>query len=191
MNKSERTDVELVKLVLTGEIETFAELVERYEKLVFSFLLTRLQDMQEVEDIVQETFVKAFRHLATFDCERRFAGWLVTIARNLLIDSRRRASRNVASTDLVNDVMLSDSLKDGKTQPADILIRREQFRRIVKMIQELPEDMRTPFLLRVVNELSYQEIAEILEMPLQTVKNRIFKARALLREKRENYDEMS
>lgn len=191
MNKLEKTDVELVKLVLTGEIETFAELVERYEKLVFSFLLARLQDMQEVEDIVQETFVKAFRHLATFDCERKFAAWLVAIARNLLIDSRRRVSRSMTSTDLVNDVMVSESIKEGKAQPADILIRRERFRKIVKMIQELPEDMRIPFLLRVVNELSYQEISEALEMPLQTVKNRIFKARALLREKRENYDEMS
>jgi RNA polymerase sigma-70 factor (ECF subfamily) len=191
MNKQERTDVELVKLVLSGEIELFAELVERYEKLVFSFLLTRLQDLQEVEDIVQETFVKAFRHLATFDCERKFAAWLVTIARNLLIDSIRRAGRSVASTELVTDVMLCENGKETRSQPADIIIRREQFRRIMKMIQELPEDMRTPFLLRVVNELSYQEIAETLDLPLQTVKNRIFKARALLREKRENYEEMS
>lgn len=59
------------------------------------------------------------------------------------------------------------------------------------MIQELSEDLRTPFLLRVVNELPYQEIAEILNLPLQTVKNRIFKARGVLREKRETYEEMS
>lgn len=190
MNKQEKSDVELVQLVLTGDVELFAELVERYEKLVFSFLLARLNDMQEVEDIVQDTFVRAFRHLATFDCERRFAAWLVTIARNLLIDSRRKAGRNIASTELVTDVLLADSAKEDMTQPADIIIRRERFRRIIQMIQELPEELKTPFLLRVVNELPYQEIAEILILPLQTVKNRIFKARGLLREKRENYDEM-
>ena len=113
MNKHEVSDIELVKKVLTGEIEYFSELVERYEKLVFSYLLSRLNDIQEVEDIVQDTFVKAFRHLASYDCERKFAGWLVTISRNLLIDSRRKAGRNIASTDLVTDVLLSDS----KRQP--------------------------------------------------------------------------
>lgn len=190
MNKQGKTDVELVKLVLSGEAEMFSELVERYEKLVFSFLLSRLSNMQEVEDIVQDTFVKAYRHLATFDCERRFAAWLVTIARNLLIDSRRKAGRNIASTELVTDVLLADSTREEQAQPPEILIRRERFRKIVRMIQELPEELRTPFLLRVVNELPYQEIAEVLTLPLQTVKNRIFKARGLLREKRENYDEM-
>lgn len=190
MSKQEKSDIELVQLVLAGEVELFAELVERYEKLVFSFLLSRLNEMQEVEDIVQDTFVRAFRHLATFDCERKFAAWLVTIARNLLIDSRRKAGRSIASSELVTDVLLLDSSKEDKTQPADILIRRERFRSIILMIQELPEELKTPFLLRVVNELPYQEISEILTLPLQTVKNRIFKARGLLREKRENYDEM-
>ena len=190
MNKQERTDVELIQAVLAGELETFAELVERYEKLVFSFLLTRLNDLQEVEDIVQETFVKAFRHLASFDCERRFAAWLLTIARNLLIDSRRKAGRSVASTNLVNEVMLSDSARESSSQPSEVVVRRERFRSIVAMIQELPEELRTPFLLRVINELPYQEIAEILDIPLQTVKNRIFKARGILREKRENYENL-
>ena len=191
MNKHERTDEELVQAVLAGEHETFAELVERYERLVFSFLLTRLNDLQEVEDIVQETFVKAFRHLASFDCERRFAAWLLTIARNLLIDSRRKAGRSVASTNLVNEVMLTDSAREAGSQPSEIVVRRERFRSIVVMIQELPEELRTPFLMRVINELPYQEIAEILDVPLQTVKNRIFKARGILREKRENYEKMS
>ncbi|MDD3146806.1 MAG: RNA polymerase sigma factor [Candidatus Riflebacteria bacterium] len=190
MNMQGKTDVELVKQVLAGEIEMFSELVERYEKLIFSYLLSRINDLQEVEDIVQDTFVKAFRHLASYDCERKFAGWLVTIARNLLIDSRKKSGRNIASTDLVTDVLLADSAKENRSHPPEIIIRREQFRKIVQMIQELPEDLRTPFLLRVVNELPYQEISEILNLPLQTVKNRIFKARGLLREKRETYEEM-
>ncbi len=190
MNKQEKTDAELVQAVLTGELDGFAALVERYERLVFSFLLTRLNDLQEVEDIVQETFVKAFRHLASFDCERRFAAWLLTIARNLLIDSRRKAGRSIASTTLVNEVMLNDSVRYAYSQPAEVVVRRERFRSIVAMIQELPEELRTPFLMRVINELPYQEIAEILEVPLQTVKNRIFKARGILREKRESYETM-
>jgi len=191
MNKLEKTDAALVKLVLEGDIESFSELVERYEKLVFSFLLSRLQDSQEVEDIVQETFVKAFRHIASFDCQRRFSTWLLTIARNVLIDNRKKNCRNITSSDLVTDVMLSESSREVCDQPSDILMRREQFRKIFDMIQELSEEMRTPFLLRVVNELSYQEISEALDLPLQTIKNRIFKAREILREKREKYEEVS
>ncbi len=190
MNKQEMGDACLVEKVLAGEIEFFSYLVERYEKLVFSVLLTRLQNLQEVEDIVQETFIKAFRHLETFDCERKFSAWLLTIARNLLIDSRRKSARSVSSTEVVTNVLTADSTKDGSNQPSDLLMRRESFQRIVRMVQELPEDLRTPFLLRVVNEMTYQEIAESLELPLQTVKNRIFKARTTLRDQREIYEEM-
>jgi RNA polymerase sigma-70 factor (ECF subfamily) len=87
--------------------------------------------------------------------------------------------------------MLTDSAREAGSQPSEIVVRRERFRSIVVMIQELPEELRTPFLMRVINELPYQEIAEILDVPLQTVKNRIFKARGILREKRENYEKMS
>lgn len=118
------------------------------------------------------------------DCERRFAAWLVTIARNLLIDSRRKAGRSITSTSLVNEVMLNDCDRNASSQPAEVVVRRERFRSIVAMIQELPEELRTPFLMRVINELPYQEIGDILDVPLQTVKNRIFKARGILRKKK-------
>ncbi len=107
-----------------------------------------------------------------------------------MIDSRRKLSRDLPSTDLVIDILLTDSAKEESEQPADILIRRERFRKILMLIRELPEEFKTPFLLRVVNEMSYQDIADSIGIPLQTVKNRIFKARTLLREKREKKDEM-
>ncbi|MDD2624992.1 MAG: RNA polymerase sigma factor [Candidatus Riflebacteria bacterium] len=190
MSRQEKSDVELVKLVLSGECEAYSALVQRYEKLVFSFLLSRMNSIHDIEDIVQDSFVKAYKHLASFDCERKFSAWLLTIARNIMIDSRRKSSRDLPSTDLVNDVLLTDSAKEESEQPADILIRRERFRKILMLIRELPEEFKTPFLLRIVNEMSYQDIADSIGIPLQTVKNRIFKARTLLREKREKKDEM-
>ncbi len=184
MNKQEKTDGEIVKLILAGDVQMFAVLVARYEKLVFSFLLSKYQDVYEIEDVVQDTFLKAYRHLPSYDCERKFSTWLLTIARNLLFDNRKKNSRSVASTDLVTDVLLAEEPEDS-TQPDEVAIRKERFQRLAIMIKSLDEDLRTPFILRVVNELSYQEIADMLSVPLQTVKNRIFKARTYLREKRE------
>jgi RNA polymerase sigma-70 factor (ECF subfamily) len=147
-------------------------------------LLTRVKNLQEVEDIAQETFVKAFRHLKSFDCEKKFSSWIVTIARNLMVDQIRKNSRDIAATDLVDSV-LTNKHDSSQMNPQEIAIRNESFKRISEMIQNLPEEVREPFVLRVVNQISYQEIAEILEIPLQTVKNRIFKARTLLRGKRQ------
>ena len=185
MEKQERTDAEIIKLVLSGDVQMFAVLVSRYEKLVYSFLLSKYQDVYEVEDVVQDTFLKAYRHLSSYDCERKFSTWLLTIARNLLFDSRKKNSRNIASADLVSEVLLSAEQEDIY-QPDEVAIRKERFRRLAMMIKSLDEDFRTPFILRVVNELSYQEIADALSLPLQTVKNRIFKARTYLREYREH-----
>jgi RNA polymerase sigma-70 factor (ECF subfamily) len=190
MNKENFSDNELIKSVLDGEIDLFGELIDRYEKLVFSFLLTRLKNLQEVEDIAQETFVKAFRHLKSFDCDKKFTAWLLTIARNILIDHVRKSARSFASTDLVAEVLQKEEDK-GQTNPQALALKKESFTKVVEMINELPEEVREPFVLRIVNEISYQEISEILDLPLQTVKNRIFKARTLLREKRDKYEEMS
>lgn len=190
MNNENFSDNELIKSVLDGDIEKFGDLIERYEKLVFSFLLARLKNLQEVEDIAQETFVKAFRHLKSFDCNKKFTAWLLTIARNILIDHVRKNSRSVASTDLVTEVLLKDS-ENEDSNPQMMNLRRESWRKVVEMINSLPEEVREPFVLRVVNEMAYQDIAEALDLPLQTVKNRIFKARSLLREKRDQYEEMS
>lgn len=184
MNRRKANDSQIVKAVLDGNIELFEELVLRYERLLFSFLLTRLPNLHEVEDLVQETFVRAFRHLAGFDRNRKLSAWLVTIARNLLIDYRRASSRSITSTEIVNAALGSKSVSNDRDQPSDIFIRREAFREVCAMIAEFPKEVRTPFVLRIVNELSYQEIADTLDLPLQTVKNRIFKARNFLRNKK-------
>ncbi len=191
MNRQEKTDSEIVKLVLAGRVQFFSELVSKYEKLVFSFLLSKSNDVYEVEDVVQETFIKAFRHLATYDCERKFSAWVLTIARNLLYDAKKKNSKDVASTDLLDDVLLTDEPEAKDASPDETVIKNESYRNLSKLIRNLDEEIRTPFLLRVLNELSYQEISDLLSLPLQTVKNRIFKARTYLREKRESqYNEM-
>lgn len=190
MKKENFSDQEVVIAVLAGETDKFGELIEQYEKLVFSFLLARLKNLQEVEDIAQETFIKAFRHLKSYDCSKKFTAWLLTIARNIMIDQVRKNSRSIPSTELVSEVLHKKS-ENEENDPQHENLRREAWRKVVSMINSLPEEVREPFVFRVVNEMPYQEIAEALELPLQTVKNRIFKARQLLRAKRDEYEEVS
>lgn len=190
MKNENFSDNELINSVLDGDIEKFGDLIERYEKLVFSFLLARSKNLQEVEDIAQETFVKGFKHLKSFDCNKKFSAWLLTIAKNILCDHMRKNSRSFASSDLVAEVLLKSS-ENEDSNPQIMNLRRESWRWVVEMINSLPDEVREPFVLRVVNEMTYQDIAEVLDLPLQTVKNRIFKARSILREKRNQYEKMS
>lgn len=187
MSKQEKTDLELIKRVLEGETEVYGILVERYERLVFGFLLARARCIQDVEDVVQDSFVRAYKHLASFDLDRKFSAWLLTIARNLLFDLYKKNSRSLSSTDVVIDILSASSASphEEAAQPSEIIIRRERFRRITELIKSLDEDLKVPFLLRVVNEMPYQDIADALGLPLQTVKNRIFKARTMLRAERD------
>jgi RNA polymerase sigma-70 factor (ECF subfamily) len=187
LSKQEKTDLELIQQVLNGDTEVYGTLVERYEKLVFSFLLARARCLQDVEDVVQEAFVRAYRHLRGFDQSRKFSAWLLTIARNLLFDLYKKNSRTLSSTDVVLEILSASSVSTSEEteQPSEIIMRRERFRRLLDLIRSLEEDLKVPFLLRVVNEMSYQDIADALDLPLQTVKNRIFKARTLLRAERD------
>lgn len=177
-------DGEIIKRVIAGETEMFALLIDKYERLVFSYLLPQVRNIQEVEDIAQESFLKAFRHLASFDISRRFPAWLLRIARNVMID-RLRQSNVVPLGDDLNSFILARAFPAKQSDPQTKAESREDFREIFVNIFQLPQDLKIPLLLRVIEGLSYEEIAETLELPLQTVKNRIFKARRALREKRD------
>ncbi len=179
-----KTDKELIENILAGRLDCFETVIGRYKRLLFSFLLSQHGNYQEVEDIVQETYIKAFRHLDKFDQKRKFSNWLLTIAKNLLIDLRRKAGRSVTSTEVVEETLLGLKNEGGGGQPQEEVLKKEKFQEVFDLIGKLPEEVRIPFILRVVDEQSYQDIAENLELPIQTVKNRIFKARQILREQK-------
>jgi RNA polymerase sigma-70 factor (ECF subfamily) len=180
-----RDDGSIVRLVLEGNTRQFGVLVSRYERLMFSFLLPQVKCFQEVQDISQEAFIKAFKHLYSFDTNRRFSAWILKIARNILIDRFRKNSDNpVTPVESMEDV-IGYRPAPADQEPARKVEMQEEFRRTFLNILHLSEELKVPLLLRVVQELSYEEIAEIIDVPVQTVKNRIFKARKALREKRD------
>lgn len=185
MNQDQREeDRKLIERVLAGDSYVYGILVERYERLIFSFLLPQLRSLEEVEDLAQEVFIRGYRHLASFDTERKFSSWIVKIARNLLIDQFRKNAHTYKCSGLAQDLIEQSPEPADRTEPAKKFEQQEEFRNTFKEMLDLSEELRIPLLLRVMQELSYEEIAELLDLPLQTVKNRIFKARSVLREKR-------
>lgn len=185
MGNDQRPDVEVVSAVLEGDTDQFGIMVERYERLMYSYLLSQVRSLPEAEDIAQEAFIKAFRHLSSFDASRRFSAWLLKIARNVMIDRFRKQRNDTPVATVPEECIARLSSPLPRNDPAAHAEMHEEFRRTFRDILDLPEDLRTPLMMRILQDLPYEEIADILDLPLQTVKNRIFKARQALRGKRD------
>jgi RNA polymerase sigma-70 factor (ECF subfamily) len=191
MGDDRREDSEIIQRILEGETHLFATLVSRYERLMYSFLLSQVKSFQEVQDISQEAFLKAYRHLSAFDPTRKFSAWVLKIAKNLLIDRYRKTTDSLGTNaTTVQDLMSRKSVQSPEEIPGKRMETQEEFRQAFINILHLSEELRIPLLLRIVQELSYEEIADILDLPVQTVKNRIFKARQILRAKRDAEHEL-
>ncbi|MDC0053170.1 RNA polymerase sigma factor RpoE [Gammaproteobacteria bacterium] len=178
--KGEATDQQLVVRVQEGDKRAFDLLVLKYQHKVHAIVGRFVRDTDEVADVVQEAFVKAYRALPKFRGESQFYTWLyriaVNTAKNYLVSRSRRPPGSDVDIDDAEYYSGSEYLKDLGT-PENQLFRDELESVIVKSIAELPEDLRTAVTLREYEGLSYEEIAEIMECPVGTVRSRIFRAR--------------
>jgi len=179
-------DADLVRRCLSGDQRACRDLVRRYERPVFSVLMRVLRRAEDAEDLVQETFIRVFRALDRYDTERPFAAWIFTIASRLAIDHlRRRRVKTVSLT--VSEPGSTEEREldvvDPGLRPDEVTSHAEEEGRAASLIDSLPEHYRIVVLLRHQQDLSYEEIAEALQLPLGTVKARIHRARALLKER--------
>ena len=178
--KGEATDQQLVVRVQEGDKRAFDLLVLKYQHKVHAIVSRFVRDTDEVADVVQEAFIKAYRALPKFRGESQFYTWLyriaVNTAKNYLVSRSRRPPGSDVDIDDAEYYSGSEYLKDLGT-PENQLFRDELESVIVKSIAELPEDLRTAVTLREYEGLSYEEIAEIMECPVGTVRSRIFRAR--------------
>lgn len=176
------SDSQLVQLFLDGEQQAFTELVRRYDKRLQNFVFGTLGDRERAEDLVQETFVRVYRHLDRFDQARKFSTWIYTIAGNLAKNELRNRSRNpvVLFQALVKsweaDVRPLE-WEDPRTRPDDLYRRRALREKVHEAVRQLPEHHRVVFVLRELHGKSYEEIAEISGCSLGTVKSRLNRAR--------------
>ncbi|MDO3722957.1 RNA polymerase sigma factor RpoE [Marinobacter sp. chi1] len=174
-----QTDLQLVRKVRNGERSAFDLLVLKYQSRVASIISRYVYDSQEVMDLTQETFVKAYRALDRFRGDSAFYTWLYRIAVNTaknFLESRGRRPQGSA------DVAEAETFEDGQrlrdvASPERLLQRQELQAELQDAIEHLPEELRSAFLLREYEGLSYEDIARILECPIGTVRSRIFRAR--------------
>ena len=178
--KSETSDEQLVLFVQKGDKQAFDLLVLKYQGKMQSIVSRFIRDPDEVADVVQEAFIKAYRALPKFRGDSKFYTWLyrigVNTAKNYLVArSRRPPSSDIDLSD-AEHYSGNDFLKDLGSPEANLL-RDELEALITKVVADLPEDLRTAVSLREYEGLSYEEIAEIMDCPVGTVRSRIFRAR--------------
>lgn len=178
-------DAELLERCRAGDERAYRALVERYQRRVYSLALRMLRSAEDAEDVTQETFVRMFRALDRYDPRRPFTTWLFTIAARLSIDAiRRRRHRPVSlvTRDAESDEERALDVEDPGPGPEELAARGEEERRTRDVIDSLPPHYRIVVMMRHQQDLSYEEIAEALGVPLGTVKARIHRARALLKQ---------
>lgn len=168
-------DNDLVVRTLAGDVRSYEELVRRYERLVGRILYPYARREISVEDLVQETFLRAYDRLETFNPDYRFKTWLLAIANNLGVDTLRRR-REVIEFNPETHAGTAGS-------PESIAIESDRSRVVQEAIMTLPETYSVPLILRYTEEMSYAEIADVLDLTVQAVKSRLFRARNMLAEK--------
>ena len=175
-------DSDLVAAFLDGEERAFQELVERYQGRLLNFIYRTIGDRERGEDLVQEVFIRVYRHLHRFDRSRKFSTWVYTIASNLAKNELRNRARNplVLFQTIKKNWQDEDrplQFEDSASRPDD-LYRRRHLRELVEhSVAQLPEHHRQVFILRELEGKSYEEIAEITACNLGTVKSRLNRAR--------------
>lgn len=174
------TDKELVRRVQLGDRRAFDLLFARYQHKILSLVSRYLWDPQDVEDVTQEAFIKAFRALPRFRGESAFYTWLYRIAINTAKNHLVARSRRPPGTDVdVDEAEFfdgADSLKDAES-PESALARDQLSDAIDEAISRLPDDLRSAVTLREFDGLTYEQIAQIMDCPVGTVRSRIFRAR--------------
>ncbi|MCS6778022.1 MAG: sigma-70 family RNA polymerase sigma factor [Chloroherpetonaceae bacterium] len=181
-------DSALVLRAQANDRAAFNEIVLRYKGRIFNYIYRTIRHAADAEDLTQETFVRAYQSIRSFQVRASLNTWLFRIATNLCIDYVRKQKTHVPAESLscAADESEQDAqrdIPDAALDPQRLLIDKELTHRVEAALEQLPEKLRTALLLYDVEGLSYEEIAAVLECPLGTVKSRIFHARAALRDR--------
>jgi RNA polymerase sigma-70 factor (ECF subfamily) len=186
MSANPDPDASLMLRVKRGDSEAFAELVDKYKQPVMNLVFRLLRDATEAEDLAQNVFVQVYKSAHRYEVSARFSTWLFTIARNLCLNEIRRRSRHPAdsldASHPESDDQPARQFEDRKAFSApDALLRRELEQKIEQAMAELPENQRMAVLLCRQEELSYEEIAEVLGCSLSATKSLIHRGRETLK----------
>lgn len=177
----EYDDRKLTQMVGEGDTRAFDALFARHRDAIYAMLVKRTSNTDDVEDLMQEAFMKAFINIGRYNPDYDFGAWICTIAKNTFVDFDR--SRRVNALNPNNNLPLEGRCSARQTSlptPEESIINAQQRAQIERYIAQLPENYRRMFVLRFLDEYSYEEIAEALDMKIGTVKTQIFRVRALM-----------
>ena len=182
-----RTDEELVALATTGDLDSFNQLVARWERPIYALAYRTLGREEDARDVVQEAFLRAFRGLRGFRGQAKFSSWLYRITLNLCRDWIRRERRApvVQTPEGVDPIEMADERMAPTESVEDLVARKEMTAAVSRAMAELPEEQRVAILLKEYHGLTFQEIADQLDVPLSTVKTRLYQGLSVLRRRLE------
>lgn len=190
VSKNTKEDRELVAAAQRGENKAFETLLKKYRKSVYYLLLKMVKNADDAEDLTQEAFAKAFNSIEKFDSKFAFSTWLFRIATNNCIDFIRKKRVQTISIDSSiegdDGSSMRFDVKDENLDPNETMLKQQRKRYLNMAIERLPEKYRTLVELRYFRELSYEEVATELSIPLGTVKAQLFRARELLNQELKN-----
>lgn len=175
---------ELIRQAKSGNLKAYEEIIGLYEKKVFSTIYYMVKNDNEVEDIAQEVFIKIYKNLGNFKEESSLYTWIYRITVNVCIDELKKRKKVVCLDEKIDtkDGEVELQLSDDSKSPTDIAEDNDLKDKLEKCIKKLPESQRMMIILRDIKGFTYMEIAEIMKMNLGTVKSKINRARASLKE---------
>ena len=180
------SDEKLIALFQSGDINAYNELVERYKERLFNFVLRYFNNKEQAEDVVQDTLIKLYTHASYYKNVAKFSTWIFTIAKNNALTELRKNKRKRTESLWTEDGNPLDI--NSKEQSLDQKTHNEfAINQLNRFLDEIPENFRMAVVLRDFQELSYDEISKILEIPIGTIKSRINRGRIQLAEKNETF----
>jgi RNA polymerase sigma-70 factor (ECF subfamily) len=181
-------DYRIIKLCLRGKKDAFAQLVDRYDRKVYNLAFRLTSNPEKAKDIAQEAFIKVYRSLDKYDPKYKFSSWLLKTVSNLCIDYHRSKQATTASLEVIlssgaEASILQDDASASPTEDAiEAKLSEVAVRDIIREgIELLPIDYKSVVVMRHVQNFSYKEISDVLNLPMGTIKARIFRARKMLK----------
>ena len=187
-NKFKYSDEKLILRFQEGDINAYNELVKRYKDRLFNFVLRYFNNVEQAEDVVQDTLIKLYTHASYYKNVAKFSTWIFTIAKNNALTELRKIKRKKTDSLWTDDGQVIDI--NSKEESLDSKVQNEiAIDQLNKFLDEIPENFRMAVVLRDFQELSYEEISKILEIPIGTIKSRINRGRIQLAEKMKHFKE--
>jgi RNA polymerase sigma factor (sigma-70 family) len=165
-----------IQQVLAGDKQAYSHIINKYKNRLYATILRMTKNPQDAQDLVQDAFIKVYRNLDKYDASGSFSSWLYRVSINHCMDEFRKKRYSTVQ------VEIDETKVVNREHPEVVFLKKEKSRQLERLISTLPEDERLIILLRYINEISYEEIGEMIDVPLSTVRNKLHRAKKKMRE---------